>query len=102
MAEINIGMDIFVRRVLMCFKEQRLTAEEVREIYSKLYPPTLVERALRLPHVDVIKIKTALSRLVKEDFVHKELTIFTDHLLKKDTEIFWLANKGRSFLITRK
>lgn len=102
MDEHKQELDIFVRRVLVCCREQRLTSEEIQVIYLGLYPQSLLAKTLKLPPLGVYKIKAALVELVKLGLVHRELTNFTDKALKKETEIFWISNKGRSHLLRKK
>lgn len=102
MDEYKQELDIFVLRVLRCCKEQRLTAEEIRGIYLGLYPQSLVAKTLKLRPVSIYTIRAALATLIACDFVHKELTNFIVVSLKKETEIFWISNKGRSYLLRKK
>jgi hypothetical protein len=104
MAEKNKQeMDIFVRRILACFKEKRLTVEEVRSIYLGFYPQSLIEKTLHLAPVSVDKVRKALSWLFLEGFIHKEFVIFLDYgPLDKDTYVFWISNTGRSYLHRKK
>lgn len=101
MAEKNIPLEGFVRKVLTCVKEEKRTTEEIQECYINHYPQSLLEKALGLPR-DIKKTESVLLWLVKEDFIHKEVTNFTDEALEKETEIFWISNKGRSYLLPKK
>ena len=101
MSNKKIEMDNSFRRVLLCVKEQRNTAEEIRVRYIQLYPQGLVAKVL-VPPVSLVKIKAALLWLHVEGFINKELTIFTDRALKEYTDVFWISNKGRSYLLPKK
>lgn len=92
------GMNL---KVLKCFKEQRWTLEEVWNVYISLYPRVFIAKML-MPPTPIEKIKEALDWLVEADFVHKELTSYTDRALKKETVIYWISNEGRSYLHRKK
>lgn len=101
MIQPKIEISDFDRRVLSCFKEQRITSDEVSVVYRGLYPRRLVAKIL-LPPVSTMDIELALSRLICSDLIHKELTNYTDRPLKEETNVFWISNKGRSFMHRKK
>ena len=92
------GMNL---QVLKCFKEQRLTLEEIWKTHTALYPRIFIAKML-MPHTPIGKIKEALDWLTEADFVHKELTNYTDRALKEATMIYWISDKGRSYLHRKK
>jgi len=102
MLEKNNEMSVFARRVLARVGENKLTAEEIWENYKRYYPQGFIERTLHLHEVGLTKIVNTLFWLAQEGFIHKESTNFTDEALEKETEIFWISNKGRKFLLPKK
>jgi hypothetical protein len=94
-------MNIFSRKVLTCVKDQKRTLEEIRGHYLKLYPQGMIAKVLVLP-VTSEKIKIALLSLVSGGYVYKEVTNFIEKPLRKETEIFWISNKGRKYLLPKK
>lgn len=102
MIEKDIEVGMFARRVLRCVKEIKLTSEEIWESYKKLYPQSFIAKAINLHEISLTRVEATLHSLAKEDFVHKEATNFTDEALEKETEVFWISNKGRKFLLPKK
>ncbi len=102
MSNENLQLDIFIRRVLACMKEQRRSVKDVHEEYTKLYPPGFFMRQFS-NQVSEYKIETALKKLQTLGFLSKEVTRFHgDRTLRQDIAIYLLTNKGRSYLLSRK
>lgn len=98
----NVQVDIFVRRVLVCMKEQRRSVKDVQEEYMKLYPPGFLRKQFS-DTIGAHKVETALRELVVLGFVSKEITRFhRDRSLHKDIVVYHVTNKGRSYLLPKK
>jgi hypothetical protein len=98
----NVQLDVFVRNVLACMKEQRRSIKEVQEEYMKQYPPGFWRKQLSAP-VSLFEIEMALDRLVSLGFLSTEITRFHgDEPLSEDIAIYFVTNKGRSHLLPKK
>lgn len=102
MLEKNNEVSVFARRVLVCVKENKLTTREIWESYKRHYPQGIIGKTLHLHDVVVGKVEVTLLWLAQEGFIHKECTNFTFEALEKETEIFWISNKGRKYLMPKK
>lgn len=92
---------IFVRQVLGCIKEQRLSVEKVHKNYLGLYPPSFFKKKFTSP-VSEVAINSALHELVSHGFLMSELTRWYEgESLSEDIRIYSITDKGRSFLISR-
>ncbi|MBP6949021.1 MAG: hypothetical protein KBC41_00515 [Candidatus Pacebacteria bacterium] len=94
-------LEVVYRKVLFCVKEQKRTAEEIQNEYIRCYPQGLLAKVLS-PPPGVEEIRLKLMYLVKEGFVLKELTNYIREALDKEVEIFWISDKGRSYLLSKK
>ncbi len=102
MSDKNVELDVFVRKVLACMKEQRRSVEEIHEEYLRLHPPGFFRRQLFNP-VNKGMIEVALRELVVLELLTKEITRFHgDRALRNDIFVYRLTNKGRSSLLPRK
>ncbi len=102
MSNKNVQLDVFVKRVLGCMKEQRRSVKEVHEGYMKLYPPGFFRRQLS-GDVSEYKVEVALRKLNSLGFLEREVTRFhNDISLKKDIAVYYLTNEGRLYLLPKK
>lgn len=95
------SLSSFERKVLSVVRNQRQTEDEIVARYIGYYPRNSVMKTL-IPLVSSRNIIKALNILYSKKYVEKESTIFTDHLLDKDTLVFWLSEKGRGLISPKK
>jgi hypothetical protein len=88
-----IGNNTLANRVLRCVTSKQQTSEEIRKRYLQLYPPSRIMSKLIRP-ISIIGIESGLELLVREGYVQKEITRFTDEALSEDTSIFKTTQKG--------
>ncbi len=104
MSDANKKRDLFLLRLLTSIeslKEQRVTAEKVREGYLRFYPPGFFRRKI-LPPIGIDEIERGLRALTLRGFLQRELTIlYEDRVLAKDTPIYSLTSMGEAFLRKR-
>ena len=101
MAEKDITDERFVFRLLTCVQEQQQTEEELRSRYVRMYPPSFLTRSI-IGYISQEKISHALQILYSEGLVRRQLTRYTDRVLKKDTFVYCLSDKGRTSLLAKK
>ncbi len=95
-----IGNNTLASRVLRCVKSTAETAEEIRARYLQLYPGQRILRKIISP-ISVAEIENHLKFLVKEGYVHREVTRFTDRALPGDTAVFNTTQKGFAVNVKR-
>jgi S-methylmethionine-dependent homocysteine/selenocysteine methylase len=102
MSNENMRLDIFIRRVLACIKEQRRSVKDVHEEYMRLYPPGFFMRQFS-SSIPEYKVEIALKKLQTLGFLSKEITrYYRDKTLRQDIATYCMTNKGRSFLLAKK
>jgi hypothetical protein len=97
----SISLDVFERRVLSCVTEVRCTGEEIHQRYILQYPRGKVMKVF-VPPESLEKVERALGKLTSSDLVLHDLLSYTYKPLKKETDVYCLSNKGRSFLSRKK
>ncbi|MFA6608339.1 MAG: hypothetical protein WCT07_00270 [Candidatus Paceibacterota bacterium] len=98
----NFLDDIFVRHVLLCINERKLTIEEIHKRYLQKYPPPFDFIKKFLPPVSIGKVKGAVKILLDEGYITKEIVRFTDQVLEKDTPVYFLSQSGTIALLKKK
>ena len=102
MSDEDMEISIFVRRVLTCMKEQRITKEKIRKEYISHYPPSFWKKQFSAP-VSEVEIERGLKQLIVLGFVGRELTRWYEgETLSVDTPIYSVTNEGRFFLYHKK
>lgn len=99
MATLSMDNDL-VKKTLRSVTMERKTAEEIQESYTKLFPPSFLFR--KSPSVTLPNLCFALSYLVKEGYVTKEITRYLERPLKEDTNVYFLSSKGITYTSKRK
>ena len=88
-----IGNNTLANKVLRCVRSSQQTSEEIRTRYLQLYPPSRIMRKI-ISSISILEIESTLGFLVKERYVHREITRFTDHALAGDTLVFNTTQQG--------
>ena len=100
MQRASIENDL-VRKVLRSVTESKMeTVEEIQYRYTQLHPPSFFMR--KMPSVSIQNLEWALRFLVREEYVRREITRYTDRVLKHDTPVYQLSQKGLAFVLKKK
>ena len=103
----EVIIDDFVRRILLCIGEKKLTQTEIELRYDELYPPTFLSLRWvfkrRDPTRSSVSVSDHLVKLIEQNLIKKEITRFLNGKpLKKDVALYSLSASGYVLLVGRR
>lgn len=99
--QVDLKKEVFLFNLLKVLSSERQTLKEVWETYLRKFPPSFVERKLKL-FIPQQKIQRGLTILVERGFVGREITRFTDRPLKRDVVVYCVLSAGTQALYSAK